>query len=405
MLNKIFSSKSLLLVSAQFLVTISLALTPCLADQTKKASPPVALSLPTTLYTYAPENVSFLLPAEWPPKEMKQTVGNYLVRMEADRPSSNNNNEHVTFVTKALSSNLPLDEFVNQHLKFISAELEGFKIEKTGNIKAAHSHGKYAIYTYKMLGTELRTVVFMFEKGKVGFALYGCSTALDFPQYRKLFMSIGKSLDLSKVKLTEAGALTSNPQSSAAVGAQSTGSRWTFNDPLYLDIEPQFGFATLGDVYFGIGIEGSVGIHIAGPVYLSGSVAYDDLLLDFMALSSGGSSSITETDLSGGFTFFLKGKTFLKDKNGQNLKDDNGEDLFIESEPAYISIEGGKSNLNQTISIGETYLGNEQDPMAVLKVGMVRQLGKIYFKGGLRDTFIFGSKLYDVLMWDIGISF
>lgn len=405
MLNKIFSSKSLLLVSAQFLVAMSLALTPCLADPSAETSPPAAESLPTTLYNYAPENVSFLLPAEWPPKEMKQTVGNYLVRMEADRPSSKNNNEHVTFVTQALKSNLPLDEYVNQHLKFISAELDGFKIEKTGNIKAVHSHGKYAIYTCKMLGTELRTVVFMFEKGKVGFALYGCSTASDFPQYRKLFMSIGKSLDLSKVKLTEAGTLTSNPQSSAALGAQSTGSRWMFNDPLFLDIEPQFGIATLGDVYVGAGIESSLGIHIAGPVYLSGSIAFDDWFLDFMALGMGGSSTITETDLSGGFTFFLKEKTFLKDKNGQNLKDDNGEDLFTESEPNYISIEGGKSNLNQTINIGETFLGNEQDPMAVLKVGMVRQLGKIYFKGGMRDTLIFGSKFYDVLMWDIGISF
>jgi hypothetical protein len=179
---------------------------------------------------------------------------------------------------------------------------------------------------------------------------------------------------------------------------------WMFNKSLFVDAMLQAGYGHFKDPYLGGGVEATLGAKLFKKTYVTVSYALNSWK-DILSMGSGGSSTITESELLGGFRWFFKSKTFLKDANGDILRNGSGKKILVNVKGAtYLGIEGGVMKANQNMTI-DSQKNTENAPMMVYKIGRGFPFGKTYFAYGLRAAFIFGNEFYNTETLQLSLTF
>lgn len=146
-------------------------------------------------YVNDEKHYSIEYPKEWQRQELPRLD---LVLFSPARNTEKTSHATMNIISENVGETITLDQFYNESVKHLKADLQEPQIENSGDITIDHIPAKWVLYNHQMMQNKFRVLqYFIVSKGTI-FLLTFSSAADDFDHFRSDFERIASSFRVLK---------------------------------------------------------------------------------------------------------------------------------------------------------------------------------------------------------------
>lgn len=145
---------------------------------------------PQERYINEEKGYSIEYPKDWQKQEVPRLD---IVLMSPSGTAESQSHATMNLVSEAVGKDITLDQFYNESVKHLNAELKEVKVEKSGDLIIHGIPSKWIEYSHKMLDSNFRVLqYFLVSQGNVYLITFS-ALADNFDHYRATYESIATS--------------------------------------------------------------------------------------------------------------------------------------------------------------------------------------------------------------------